>query len=603
MPLLSELRRRNVFRAAAAYLAVSWILMQLAEITFPAFGLGDQAILVLIAVLAIGLVPALTLSWVFEITPEGVKRERDLDRSGDLARRTNRLLDRAIIVMLTLGVTYLAADKFLLDPARDQARVEAARDKGRTEGLGRAFGEKSIAVLPLANLSGDPEQDYFSDGMSEQLLDLLSRVPELRVISRSSAFSFKGKSVGMQEIVDTLGVTHVLEGSVRWAGDQVRVTAQLIDARADAHLWSQTFDRPLDDIFAIQDEIAAIVVQELKVTLLRQAPTVEHTDPAAFALYLRARQTSRTGTAEAYEESSALYEQALEIDPDYAAAWSGLAANAFKQFSRGLRYYEEGYGVARQAAQNALRADPDYAPALAILGLVAMEDEHDLEAAAEYFQGALTLAPYDLEIIRHVVVFLQGLGRLETAIALGEYAVSRDPVNAANHANLGNSYRWSGRPEQAIAAYEKALRLSPGLGAAHSFIGMALMAQGRHAEALEAVQLEPFEPYRLIGLALVRHAMNAAQGSDAALAELIEKYERDWAYNIAYVCAARGEHDRAFEWLERAVAYNDPGLSLIAVEPQFAGLRSDTRWPAFLQQLGKAPEQLKTIRFDIDPPD
>ena len=603
MSFISELRRRNVFRAAAAYVAVSWVLMQLAEITFPAFGLSDQAILVLIGVLAIGFVPALILAWVFEITPEGVKRERDIDRNGELARRTNHLLDRAIIVLLTLGVTYLAVDKFLLDPVRDDARVEAAREKGRSEAFGRTFGDKSIAVLPFMNLSGDPDQEYFSDGMSEQLLDLLSRIPELRVISRTSAFAFKGKQIGMQDIAEQLDVSYVLEGSVRWAGEQVRVTAQLIDADADAHLWSQTFDRPIDDIFSIQDEIAAIVVQELKVTLLQQAPTVEHTDPEAFALYLRARQLGRTGTAEAYEESNALFEQALAIDPDYAAAWNGLAVNAFKLFSRGLRYYEEGYDIARQAAEKALLSEPGYAPALATLGLVALEDTHDLAAAARYFQRALTLAPYDLEIIRHVVVFLQSLRRLEAAIALGEYAISRDPVNAANHANLGNSYRWSGRPEDAVAAYRTALRLSPGLGAAHSFIGLALITQGQHEEALAAIEREPFEPYRLIGLALVHHAMGDAAHSDAALTELIEKYEKEWAYNIAYVHAARGQPDLAFEWLDRAVEYHDPGLSLIIVEPNFANLESDPRWREFLRKLGKSSEQLDAIRFDADLPD
>jgi TolB-like protein/Tfp pilus assembly protein PilF len=603
MSFISELRRRNVFRAAAAYIAVSWVLMQLAEITFPAFGLSDQAILVLIGMLAIGFVPALILAWVFEITPEGVKRERDIDRSGDLARRTNRLLDRAIIVLLTLGVTYLAVDKFLLDPVRDTARVEAAREKGRSEALGQTFGDKSIAVLPFMNLSGDPDQEYFSDGMSEQLLDLLSRIPELRVISRTSAFAFKGKQIGMQKIAEQLGVSYVLEGSVRWAGDQVRVTAQLIDADADAHLWSQTFDRPIDDIFSIQDEIAALVVQELKVTLLQQAPTVEHTDPEAFALYLRARQLGRIGTAEAYEESNALFEQALAIDPDYAAAWNGLAVNAFKLFSRGLRYYEEGYGVARQAAEKALLREPGYAPAVATLGLVALEDDHDLAAAARYFQRALTLAPYDLEIIRHVVVFLQSLGRLDAAIALGEYAISRDPVNAANHANLGNSYRWSGRPEDAVAAYRTALRLSPGLGAAHSFIGIALITLGQHEEALAAIEREPFEPYRLIGLVLVHHAMGDAVHSDAALTELIEKYEKEWAYNIAYVHAARGQPDLAFAWLDRAVEYHDPGLSLIIVEPNFANLTDDPRWLEFLHKLGKSPEQLDAIRFEVDLPD
>ncbi|MBT8052249.1 MAG: tetratricopeptide repeat protein [Gammaproteobacteria bacterium] len=537
--------------------------MQLAEITFPAFGLSDQAILVLIVALAIGLVPALTLAWVFEITPEGIKRERDLDRAGDLARRTNNFLDRLIIVLLALGVTYLAFDKFLLDPVRDEVRIEAAREKGRAEASGRVYGEKSIVVLPFINLSGDPEQEYFSDGMSEQLLELLSRIPELRVISRASAFSFKGKNVGMQEIADQLSVSHVLDGSVRLAGDQVRITAQLIDAQADANIWSQKYDRPIDDIFAIQDEIAAIVVQELKVKLLQQTPTVQHTKPEAFALFLQARQLSRSGTEEAYQRSSELYQESLSIDPNYAAAWNGLAVNYFKQFSRGIRYFDDGYGRAREAARKALDADPAYSPAFATLGLIAMDDANDLVEAARHFERALELAPHDLEIIRHVVVLLQGLGRLDEAIALGQYAIGRDPVNAPNYANLGNSYRWSRRPEEAISAYRAALRLSPDLGAAQSFIGIALLAQERHPEALESMEREPFEPYRLIGLTMVYHSLGEAAKSGAVLAQLIEKYGHEWAYNIAYVHAWRGDTEGVFQWLDmQRICAISPALDL-----------------------------------------
>ena len=602
MSLISELKRRNVFRAAAAYVAVSWILMQLAEITFPAFGLGDRAILVLITVLAIGLIPAVTMAWIFELTPEGIKRERDIDRDGDLMRRTNRFLDRGIIALLALGVTYLAADKFLLDPMRDEARIEAAREEGRLDALEATFGNKSIVVLPFSNRSDDPGQDYFSDGLSEQLLELLSRFPELRVISRTSAFSFKGTNVDMGDIVDQLGVSHVLEGSVRWAQDRLRITAQLIDARQDATLWTQTFDRPIDDIFAIQDQIAATVVQQLKVPLLGSAPILEQTDPKAFTLYLQARQLSRDATAEAYDQANALLEQALAIDPDYATAWNALAVNSFKQFSRGLRVHVDGYAPAREAAQKALDADPNYAPALATLGLVAMEEANDLSAAAAYFERALRLAPNDLETIRHVVIFLQGLGRLNDAIALGEHAVFRDPVNASHIANLGNSYRWSGRPEEAIAAYQKALRLSPGLGAAHTFAGIALLDSGRPEDAIESIRLEPFEPYRLIGLALAHHALGETAAADAVLQELIEKYAHDWSYNIAYIHAYRQDIEGAFHWLDSAVRFADPGLSLIVAEPLFANLHDDGRWAAFLRELGKSPDQLAAIRFSFTPP-
>jgi TolB-like protein/Flp pilus assembly protein TadD len=602
MSLISEFRRRNVFRAAAAYIAVSWILMQLAEITFPAFGLGDRAILVLITVLAIGLIPAVTLSWIFELTPEGIKRESDIDRSGELMRRTNRILDRSIIALLAISVTYLAVDKFLLDPVRDEARLEAARQEGRLDALETTFGNKSIVVLPFSNRSDDPNQDYFSDGLSEQLQELLSRFPELRVISRTSAFSFKDKNVDMREIVEQLDVTHVLEGSVRWARDRLRITATLIDASQDMTLWTQTFDRPIDDIFSIQDQIATIVVQQLKVPLLGSAPTVEQTDPEAFVLYLQARQLSSDATAEAYEQANALLQRALAIDPDYATAWNALAVNSFKQFSRGLRVNEEGYAPARIAAQKALDADPNFAPALATLGLVAMEEANDFPAAAAYFERALRLAPYDLETIRHVVIFLQGLGRLDDAIALGEHAVSRDPVNASHVANLGNSYRWSGRSEEAIVAYQKALRLSPGIGAAHTFIGIALLDTDRPGDAIESIRLEPFEPYRLIGLALAHHALGETIAADAVLKELIEKYAQDWSYNIAYIHAYRNDIEGAFHWLDEAIRYADPGLSLIVAEPLFSNLHHDARWAAALRDLGKSPEQLEAIRFSYAPP-
>lgn len=602
MSLISEFKRRNVFRAAAAYIAVSWILMQLAEITFPAFGLGDRAILVLITTLAIGLIPAVTLAWVFEVTPEGIKRERDIDRSGELMRRTNRILDRSIIALLAIGVTYLAVDKFLLDPVRDEARLEIAREEGRLNALETAFGNKSIVVLPFSNRSDDPDQDYFSDGLSEQLQELLSRFPELRVISRTSAFSFKEKNVDMSEIVEQLGVTHVLEGSVRWASDRLRITAQLIDADQDTTLWTQTFDRPIDDIFAIQDQIATIVVQQLKVPLLGSAPTMEQTEPEAFVMYLHARQLSRDATAVAYDRANVLLEQAVAIDPDYATAWNALAVNRFKQFSRGLRVTEEGYAPARKAAQKALDADPNFAPALATLGIVAMEEANDFPAAAAYFERALRLAPYDLETIRHVVVFLQGLGRLEDAIELGEHAVSRDPVNASHIANLGNSYRWSGRPEEAIVAYRRALQLSPGLGAAHAFTGIALLDAGRPERAIESIRLEPFEPYRLIGLALAHHALGEPAAADSVLEELIEKYAQDWSYNIAYIHAYRNDIEGAFRWLNKAVRFADPGLSLIVAEPLFSNLHHDHRWAALLQDLNKSPEQLDAIRFSFTPP-
>src|SRR6476659_7120447 len=235
-----------------------------------------------------------------------------------------------------------------------------------------AIPEKSIAVLPFVNMSEDKTNEYFSDGISEELLNLLAKIPQLQVTARTSSFSFKGKGVAIPEIARTLHVAHVLEGSVRKAGDSVRITAQLIKAGTDTHLWSETYDRKMDDIFKIQDEIAGEVVKELKVKLLGAAPKVRTTDPKAFALYLQARELGRQSTAEAFAKSDALYRQVLEIDPRYAPAWNGLASNFLNKANMGVLSNQEGYARARETVEKALAIDPDYALAHTRLGFIAI---------------------------------------------------------------------------------------------------------------------------------------------------------------------------------------------------------------------------------------
>ncbi len=284
-----------------------------------------------IIALLIGFVPAMVLAWAFELTPEGVKREQDLDHRSALAQRTNRLLDRLIMLLLALALAYFALDKFVFDPARDTAREQVVARQARSEALVESYGENSIVVLPFVNMSDDPDNEYFADGISEELLNLLANVPELRVISRSSAFAFKGKDLKIGEIAEQLNVAHVLEGSVRKSGDRVRITAQLVDARSDTHLWSATYDRGFDDIFAIQDEIATEVVRHLKITLLGEAPRVPETDPEAYALYLRAGQLLMQFKPENIPAAEALLRQALERDPQNVRVVLGLA---FAQFQR-----------------------------------------------------------------------------------------------------------------------------------------------------------------------------------------------------------------------------------------------------------------------------
>jgi TolB-like protein/Tfp pilus assembly protein PilF/predicted Ser/Thr protein kinase len=465
----------------------------------------------------------------------------------------------------------------------------------------RAAPEKSIAVLPFVNMSDDKANDYFSDGISEELLNLLAKIPQLKVTARMSSFSFKGKELDIPEIARRLHVAHVLEGSVRKAGDQVRITAQLIHAADGFHMWSETYDRKLDDIFKIQDEVAGKVVKELKVTLLEPQPKARTTDPKAYALYLQASQLGRQKTAKALEKSDALYHQALEIDPRYTPAWNNLAVNFTNKAFIGMVSSQEGFARSREAVEQALAIDPDYAPAHAQLGYIALYDNDEVAAAAHY-ERALALDPTDLGVLGKASMFLVNLGRLDEALALKEATVRRDPVNTTPLFGLGYAQRLSGRYDEAIASYRTALSLNPGLGVAHSDLGVALLLKGDAAGALAEIEQEPNESWRMLGLPMAYHALGRKADCDTALAALITKYERDSPYQIAYVYAFRGEADQAFAWLDKAIEYHDAGLSEIVVENLFDKIHSDPRWLPFLRKIGKAPDQLAKIKFKVTLP-
>jgi TolB-like protein/Tfp pilus assembly protein PilF len=590
--IFSELKRRNVFRVAAAYAVVAWALIEVSDTVFPRLGLPDWTVTFVIVLLMLGFPLALFLSWAYELTPDGVRRTEDASPAESVAGRTGRRLDRLIVVGALGVVVLVGAERLWL----------AGRDAPRPAPAIATTAAPSIAVLPFVNMSDDAANVFFSDGVSEELLNLLAKIPELRVTSRSSSFSFRDQSLEIPEIAARLGVAHVLEGSVRKAGDRVRITVQLIDARTDAHLWSGTYDRALDDIFAIQDEIAAAVVAQMKVTLLGEAPTVAATDPEAYALYLEGRHLGLLGTAEGYEHSRALLERALAIDPEYAAAWVDLARNYFNEIALGLRARGEGAALALEATERALAIDPDLGPAHASLGWWAMRHGHDLAAAARHYERALALDPAHLPTIGNAAILVYALGRLETAIALMEYARARDPVGSVGHSNLGHTYLHAGRWDNAIASYLTALRLSPGRLNAHFFIGVALLFKGDPQAALEAIEQEPRAAARLRGLALAHHALGGRAASDAALDALIRSHGEEDPYAVATALAYRGEVDRAFQWLARSVEAEDGGRIGTHVDPLLANLHADPRWLPFLESIGQAPHQLDAIEFRVSLP-
>ena len=396
--LFAELRRRNVFKAAAAYLALGWVVTQVTSTVAPALHMPDWIVPVVVWIGVIGFPFVIMFSWIYELTPEGLKRESEVDHSASITHITSRRLDYITISLLVLAIGLFAFDRFV------PRRVEppAASREAQTP----AASDNSIAVLPFVNMSSDKEQDFFSDGISEELLNA-GEDSAVAGDGAYSSFAFKGKETGIPEIARTLHVAHVLEGSVRKSGDQL----------GSRHSWcghrtvitsGRTYDRKLDDIFKIQDEIAGKVVEHLRVSLLGAAPQLRATDPKAFALYLQARELARQNTAAAIAKSDALYQQALAIDPNYAPAWNGLAVNHRQESIINMVSSQEGYARAREAAQKALSIDPDYAPAHATLGRIA-DSDNDLAGAARHFERALAIDPTDSDVLLYSAELLRGV--------------------------------------------------------------------------------------------------------------------------------------------------------------------------------------------------
>ncbi|MGI9263480.1 MAG: tetratricopeptide repeat protein, partial [Gammaproteobacteria bacterium] len=592
MSFLAELKRRNVLRVAAGYAVTSWLVIQVVETIFPIYDLSDEAIRMVISLLAIGALPILVLAWVLELTPEGLKLEKDVDRSQSISRQTGKNLDRMIIVALALALGYFAVDKFMIDPARDAAREATIAELARSEAVVESYGDKSIAVLPFADMSPDSDQEYLADGIAEELLNLLARIPELRVISRSSTFSYKDKDFKVTDVARELNVAHILEGSVRKAGKQVRITAQLIDARSDTHLWSETYDRPLDNIFAIQDEIAAEVVDLLKIKLLGDAPAIETTNPEAYALVLQARHLERLGAVASAEEAVRKYQQALAIAPDYSVAWSGLSRVYSGQAGRGTRPVDEGFRLARETARKALAADPANAEAHARLASIARAYDNDIAGAALHYEQALTLDPTNPDIIRHAAILLQSLGRIDESIALSEYVTARDPLSPTGHTNLCLAYIYAGRMDDAIASCRAALTLSPNKTGGWYNVGRALLLKGEYNAAMEAFASESDEEYRVKGTAIALHSLGQKVESEGALVELRERWGDRWPSEVAQVYAWNGNADAAFEWLDRAIAQNEDGLNQQFMQPFFAPLHAEPRWKTFRERSGTSESQL-----------
>jgi len=458
----------------------------------------------------------------------------------------------------------------------------------------------SIAVLPFVNTSKINEHDYFADGLSDEMLNVLTRIRGLRVASRTSAFSFKGKDVDLATIANTLNVATILEGSVRTSGKRVRITADLIHVATDSCLWSQTYDRELDDIFAVQDDIAQSVVKELRAALLPDTSDVSSrgsvkaeveaavkgrgANPEAYRLYLQGKFFADRMTDVGFEKGIAHYRQALAVDPEYALAWAGLSLAHASMSRQGFVRSAAAFDEARQAAEHALRYEPGLPEAHLAMGLVRMEFEWDWAGATSSIQRALTLAPGNADVVSVAAELALTLGRLDEAVTLSQRAVMLDPLSVTTHKNLGRHCYYAGDLDQAEPTIAKMLEISPNCGLGHYLLGYVYLMQGKQDAALGEFHQEPLEKFRLLGLALVHHAKGDATRSDTALRELVER-ESVSASQIAWAYAYRGEPDHAFDWLDRACDRRDTPAWL-ARHPLLAGLHNDPRWPRFLERMG-----------------
>jgi TolB-like protein/Tfp pilus assembly protein PilF len=603
MSLFNELKRRNVIRMALLYVVAGWVVLQIADVLFDPLGLPDWTFRLVLGLLLLGFPFALIFAWVFEMTPQGLKRERDIDRSSAGIEHAGHKMNILIAVLLVVAIAGLVIDRLIPEdgapvPPASEATGAPAADAAAPATAPEA-GEPSVAVLPFVNISGDPENEYFSDGLSEELLNTLVRVGGLKVTGRTSSFAFKGQSLDLREIGRQLNVANVLEGSVRKAGNRVRITAQLVKTSDGYHLWSDTFDRDLDDIFAIQQEIADQVTSALQVTLLGGAPvdkpvvTSGQRDAAAYEEYLRGRYIWQRDpdARESLDRAQAHFEQALSIDPQYADAlwgifqvWDRMNRNGHVPFIDSLEqmrlYAAElerlapGSDSALMAAARIATVNLDYPLSIAVLE----------EAAARYPGSADVWAEYAAR--------LNNRRAYDRAIEAINRASQLDPLSL-------EVMRWKsfilhsigdcGGVEQVM---QRAMELDPDIGRFRYYTAMCIYeTTGDAARALPFAEAEPLGFAHNTALAILFHALGDVHRAQEYVDRLLVADGDSASYQYGQIYAQWGDHDTALAWLENALEIRDPGIIQSAGDRLLAPLREDPRFQQILRDAGHIPAQ------------
>jgi len=450
----------------------------------------------------------------------------------------------------------------------------------------------SIAVLPFADLSPGKDQEYFSDGLSEQLINDLAKVSALKVVGRSSAFQFRGKNEDLREVGKKLGVSNVLEGSVYRDRYHVRITAELVKADDGFQLWSQTYDREMKDIFAVQDEIARATTEALQLKLLgsngQPVPsTFRSANPEAYQAYLQGQYFAARGLNKGdLQKALSFADQTIQLDPKYAPAWAQRARALECLASLALMDNTQGFRAARESVEKAIVLNPSLASPYLTLGMIQIDHDWDWNAADASLKKARTLEPGGAEVFYDRAYLARSLGRIDEAIELYTQATALDPLRADSHLALGYTLYLAGRLGEARDALQRTKELNPQISSLHLTQGKILLAEGHADRALAEMELETGEWEKFSGEALVYHALGRHQVADAALGKLITTHQNDCAYQIAEAYAYRRESDKAFDWLDRAYRQRDAGLPELKTGPLMSSLRADPRYVKLLAKIG-----------------
>jgi TolB-like protein/lipoprotein NlpI len=578
-----ELKRRNVYKVAITYAVVAWLLIQAASILLPTFEAPAWVMKAFVVLLAFGFVISVMISWAFEATPEGLKRMKDVSPEMSFPSWSARKF-AAFIISLALIAAGLFAFQFLRPVGtfrRDVGQIE----EGRPGGASLPITQKSIAVLPLLNESGDPKDEYFSDGLSEELIAALAQIKDLKVIGRSSSFRFKDRKEESKTIGEKLGVSTLLEGTVRKQGNKVRIVAELISAADGIELWTQTFNRELEDIFAVQQEIAAAVASSLKATLLGadQRSSANPKTAEAHNAYLQGRYYFQRRNLEDYRKAVGHYDEAIRLDPQYALAYAERS-EAWTLLGDLTGEGKTAWPKARIDAEKAVAIAPALAEAHAALGWVRFFTEWRFAEGLSELKRAKELAPANPtanDLLARMIVYL---GRLDEAENQGRLAVESDPLAAAPQNNLARILWYEGKLDEADAAARKAAELQPNSASSRRWQVLVAIKRGDSEMALREAQLEPDASYRRFELAVAQYARGDQTAADAALADLIA-HDQGLDYQVAQVYAVRGEREKAFEWLQIAFDNHDTGMLALLVDPLLNSLRDDPRYKTLIAKM------------------